>query len=208
MERLLLSREARRKYESAAAGAGRLCVRLGLSASILTFSSVLLAAVTAFLLATERFPWALATGTLSCLLDMLDGSTARAAGTQSGYGTLLDRAADRFNEMLFLLGFLLSGHARPAVVLVALFALLFPSYVRAVAESVAGVPDCEVGLAGRLEKLVLLTAGLLVEMALPEYRPLECSLVLVSLIGLVTSAQRLWHARRFHLRRSREGVQR
>lgn len=199
MERLLLSREGRRRYEASAAGIGRLCVRLGLTASALTLVSVLLAVLTAFLLATERFGWALLVGLLSSLLDMLDGATARAAGTQSGYGTLLDRAADRLNEMLFLLGFLLSGHARPAIVLVALFALLFPSYVRAVAESVASVPDCEVGLAGRLEKLVLLTAGLLVEMVLPAYRPLEWSLILVSALGLVTSVQRLWHARRHHL---------
>lgn len=198
MERLLLSRNARRRYEATSAIVGRFCVRAGLSASTITLSSVVLAIVTAFLLATERFGWALAAGTLSCLLDMLDGATARAAGTQSGYGTLLDRIADRFNEMMFLLGFLLSGHARPVVVLVALFALLFPSYVRAVAESVAGVPDCEVGLAGRLEKLVILTAGLLIEMIAPEHRPLEWSLVLVSVIGLVTSAQRLWHARQYH----------
>lgn len=198
MERLLLSRSARRRYEEVSAGIGHLFLRLGLSASILTFLSVVLAVGTMFLLATERFAWALVVGALSCLLDILDGATARAAGTQSGYGTLLDRTADRFNEMCFLLGFLLSGHARPAVVLVALFALLFPSYIRAVAESVAGVPDCEVGLAGRLEKLVLLTAGLLAEMVVPEYRPLEWSLVLVTGIGLVTSVQRLVHARRHH----------
>lgn len=201
MERLLLSREGRRRYEASASGIGRLCVRLGLTASALTLVSVLLAVLTAFLLAMERFGWALLSGLVSSLLDMLDGATARAAGTQSGYGTLLDRAADRLNEMLFLLGFLLSGHTRPAIVLVALFALLFPSYVRAVAESVAGVPDCEVGLAGRLEKLVLLTAGLLVEMVLPAYHPLEWSLILVSALGLVTSVQRLWHARQHHLGR-------
>jgi len=198
MERLLLPRRARRQYEVAFSGVGRLCARLGLSASVLTSLSVLLAVATSGLLATERFGLALLAGALSSLLDMLDGATARASGTQSGYGTLLDRVADRLNEMLFLLGFLLSGHARPALVLVALFALLAPSYVRAVAESAAGVPDCEVGLAGRLEKLVVLTAGLVAEMMVPEYRPLEWSLVVVTVLGLVTAVQRLLHARRHH----------
>lgn len=196
MGRLLLSKGGRRRYEQVSQRAGRVCVAMGLSADALTLMSILLAGVAAALLATERFWWAIAAGAVSGCLDMLDGATARASGKDGRFGTVLDRAADRLNEMLFLLGMLLSGRVPPGLVLVTLFALLAPSYVRAVAESAGGVPDCEVGLAGRLEKLVVLTIGVALEAIFPGWRPLTWALGLAAVLGAVTAVQRIAHARR------------
>ena len=195
MGRLLLSKAARQRYELASMRAGAVCASMHLSANFLTCLSVVMAGGAALLLATERFFWAILAGIVSGVLDVLDGATARATGTSSRFGTVLDRTADRLNEMLFVLGILLSGRVQPALVLLAYFGLISPSYVRAVAESVGGVPDCEVGLAGRLEKFVILFLGTLGEGLFPEFRPLDWALVLVTVIGVVTALQRLLHAR-------------
>jgi len=194
MQRLLLSKGARQQYERASIRLGRACSAIGLTANALTLLSIAIAGVASALLATERFWWAIVAGAVSGVLDILDGATARASGTNSRFGTVLDRAADRVNELLFLLGMLLSGRVHPVVVLVTLFALLAPSYVRAVAESAGGVPDCEVGLAGRLEKLVFLTLGVIGEAVVPAYQPLQWVMVIVAGIGFATAVQRLVYA--------------
>jgi len=195
MQRLLLTKRARKRYEDASARVGRVCVRAGLTADALTAASIGLAALAAWLLAGDRLLWALGAGVASSVLDMLDGATARAAGTTSRFGTVLDRTADRANECLFLLGILLGGRVAPAVVLVTLFALVLPSYVRALGESAGGLRDCEVGLAGRLEKLALMGAGLLLEVAIPQARPLQWSMVAASALAIATAIQRLLHVR-------------
>jgi phosphatidylglycerophosphate synthase len=167
---------------------------MGLSASAITLLSVLLAVLTAVLLANEYFLAALAVGVLSGVMDMLDGATARAAGAQSGYGTLLDRTADRVCEALFILGFLLSGRVPGWLALATLFALFLPSYVRAVGESAAGMDDLEVGLAGRLEKVLILAVGVGLEAFLPGFHPLSWSMALVTVLSLITALQRMVHA--------------
>ncbi len=196
MRRLLVSRETRQRYERGTLRLGAGLAAAGVNATLLTALSVLFAGLTAWLLSRESFLLAVLAGAISGILDMLDGATARATRSQSGYGTLLDRTADRTVEMFFLLGFLLSGHVPAWLALVTLFALFLPSYVRAVAESAAGMSDCEVGLAGRLEKLLVLTSGTLAEAFLPEHQPLAWSLVLVSVLALATGIQRLVFAGR------------
>lgn len=193
--RLMLTPEGRARYEAAFARAGRWFAARGVSAAMLTAGSVALAGATAALLATGRLGWAVVVGAASSLLDMFDGATARAAGRADGYGTLLDRVADRASEALFLLGFLLGGHVPAWLALVTLFALLAPSYVRALAESVAGMPDCEVGWAGRLEKLVLLGLGTIAQAFWPTFRPLAWTMGIVAVLSLATAVQRVRAAR-------------
>lgn len=196
MRRMLVTKQTRRTYERVSTRVGLHLAAAGIRAWVLTALTVAFAGVAGWLLAREEFLWALAAGGVSGALDMLDGATARASNTQSGFGTLLDRTADRTVEMLFLLGFLLSGHVPAWLVLATLFGLFLPSYVRAVAESAAAVPDCEVGLAGRLEKLLVLTLGTIGEVAVPEVRPLAWSMAIVTVLSIATAIQRLVHASR------------
>lgn len=196
MGRLLLSRRGRAGYEALFGRAGRWCSVVGLTPAALTGASVVAAGGTAFLLATDRLLWALALGAFSAFLDMLDGAAARASGRANGFGTLLDRVADRTSEALFLLGFVLGGHVPPWLGLVTLFALWSPSYVRALAESVAGMADCEIGWAGRLEKMVLLGLGTLLQALWPRFDPLAWAMGAVAVLSAVTAIQRLVAARR------------
>ena len=195
-ERMILTKQARKAYERWSIHFGRICARVGLTPNLLTALSVLAAGLAAALFAWNHFYLGLAAALASCGFDVLDGATARATGTESAAGTVLDRAADRASEALFLLGFLLSGRVEPWIVFASFFGLIFPSYVRAVAESVGGLRDCEVGFAGRLEKLVIVFAAAGLEPLFPTQKPLTWGLLLALILSLTTAFQRLAHAAR------------
>jgi len=133
---------------------------------------------------------------LTSLTDMLDGATARAGNMGSAFGGILDHVSDRYGEFFILLGVGISGYVHPGWAIFALFGMLIASYTRAAAESIGGLPTCEVGIMGRLEKFILIIAGALLERYLPGYHLLAYALILVGLTSVVTSIQRLRFAKR------------
>ena len=137
--------------------------RLGLTPNGLTvigFLGTCLAAVAA------AAQWWLAAGILVIafgIFDMFDGALARATGTASQFGAFLDSTLDRTGESLVLagvaVGCAVAGFV-PGVVLAGIAAAFASSvtYTRAKAESLGVKGD--VGVAPRPERLVVLTAGL------------------------------------------------
>ena len=118
--------------------------------------------VGAFLVANGRFISGAATALGGSALDGLDGSVARARGTASASGALLDSVADRIGEtgMWAGLSFALADTPRLTFLcVVSLAAALLVSYIRAKAEAM-GVSG-KGGLMGRAERVVLITTGLL-----------------------------------------------
>src|SRR5690606_39494607 len=101
------------------------------------------------------------------LAASVGGAPARAGGTASSYGTVLDHVVDRYAEFLLLLGVMLSDTVAPAWVMFSLFGMVMASYVRARAESTDLLKSCNVGFAGRQEKLALLCVGLLAQPLFP-----------------------------------------
>lgn len=73
-------------------------------------------------------------------------------------GGCSDHVVDRYAEFSILLGIMLSGAASPGWSMFALFGMVMASYVRARAEEGR---LCDVGFAGRPEKLTALVIGLL-----------------------------------------------
>ncbi|MHA2101486.1 MAG: CDP-alcohol phosphatidyltransferase family protein, partial [Candidatus Kariarchaeaceae archaeon] len=80
---------------------------------------------------------------ISILMDMIDGNVARAEqveGKKIGkYGALLDPVADRYAEVLFLTGIMLSKYSPPEWVLFCFAGMIMASYTRARGESLG--PD-------------------------------------------------------------------
>ena len=137
--------------------------------------------------------------TLSVLTDLLDGAMARRRGTPSQFGAWLDSTCDRIADAAVFTGlawWFAGDGDDPVLFAVALFCLVsggIVSYAKARAEGLG--LRCDVGLAERAERLILVLvgtglAGLGLDVALPV------TLWVLAVASAVTVAQRLVEVRR------------
>jgi phosphatidylglycerophosphate synthase len=189
----------RKLYEQTTVPLGYLCLRIGLTPDMLTMLSLSLGGLAAYVIAQSAFLSAIPLILLMALADMLDGATARAGGTANSYGTLFDHVSDRYAEFLILLGIMLSGSVTSGWTMFALFGMIMASYVRARAESSGKVVSCDVGFAGRAEKLTLLMVGMGLQSYFPQVHILQWVVIAVGMLSHITAIQRLLYARRIIL---------
>jgi phosphatidylinositol phosphate synthase len=184
---------------------GRGLVRLGVAPDAVTIAGTVgVIAGSVFLLARGYLVAATIVITLCCLLDVLDGAMARARGYSTRYGGLLDSTMDRvadgavFGALVWW--FFVSDQRVPAVVaLVCLVGGQVVSYVKARAEGLGFT--CDVGLAERMERLILAgIGGLLTGFGVPWGLP--AAIWLLAVLTVITVVQRLVHVRRQELRAS------
>jgi len=178
---------------------GRACLKMGLRPDFWTFFSVFASIVGAVMLAQDRLVWGLLLTIVTDVTDMLDGATARAGGTSSRFGTILDHVCDRYAEFFLMTGIALSGRVKLFWAIFAIFGMVMASYVRAKAESVGKMESCTVGFAGRQEKLILLMSGLFFEIVLVKVSVLNWALIAIGLISHITAVQRLLYSRKMIL---------
>jgi CDP-diacylglycerol--glycerol-3-phosphate 3-phosphatidyltransferase len=175
--------------------------RTRITPNALTASGVTLCAIASLLVLFEGrneilFYWAAAVVfVLGSLLDILDGALARAGGKTTPFGAFLDSTTDRVSEgfMLTAIAWVLARHHHPAFVAVAVIAVagsFLVSYTRAKAEAIGLRGD--VGIGSRAERVVVITAGLV----LAPWGVLPWSLVLLSVTAWITVAQRVLHVRK------------
>lgn len=135
----------------------------------------------------------------SVLTDLLDGAMARRLGRTSPFGAWLDSTADRVADAAIFSGLVLwytGGGDDRLLAGVALFCLvsgMVVSYAKARAEGLG--LRCDVGLAERAERLILVLLGtLLAGLGLPV--ALAVALWLLAAASAVTVVQRLVEVRR------------
>jgi CDP-diacylglycerol--glycerol-3-phosphate 3-phosphatidyltransferase len=98
------------------------------------------------------------------LFDMLDGATARTFRKTSSFGGFLDSVIDRYSDMCLLIGLIIYYAVQGKIFMVSLCSIaslgtvLIP-YTRAKAE--AFIPQCNVGIMERAERILLLAVGTL-----------------------------------------------
>jgi phosphatidylglycerophosphate synthase len=191
----MLARLFRERYETFTRPLGRVLAGLGLSPDMMTYFSLFLSFVCAYILSQDAFGWGAVLVILVLVTDALDGAIARALGAGTRFGGVLDHVMDRYAEFFIMTGIMLSGHVAPLWVIFAASGMVMASYVRAKAESVGGLSSCTVGLGGRIEKLLLIIGGLfLVALGLPDVI-LMWTLIIVGVLSHVTAFQRLAYAR-------------
>jgi phosphatidylinositol phosphate synthase len=134
---------------------------------------------------------------IGSILDILDGALARAGGKATPFGAFLDSTTDRVGEgaMLGAIALIFHRHDQAAAIALTFAAVvgsLLVSYTRARAEALGLRGD--VGLGSRAERVVVITAGLVLA-------PLSIWL-LVAAIALLTATawstvlQRILHVRK------------
>ncbi|HLE58625.1 MAG TPA: CDP-alcohol phosphatidyltransferase family protein [Candidatus Limnocylindria bacterium] len=196
----LLSDRARQAARAVLMPVVRLAVRLGLTANTVTVIGFGVAVGGAGLVAAgELFIGALVL-TAGLLLDAVDGAVARATGGTTAFGGFLDSTLDRAAEATLYAGVMVhllrtEPDPVPGVLLAAggLSASFLVSYTRAKAESL-GV-KASVGLAPRLERLILMVAGIgLTGLGLSF--GIMVAMAVVAGLAALTTLQRIWHVRR------------
>jgi CDP-diacylglycerol--glycerol-3-phosphate 3-phosphatidyltransferase len=176
--------------------AGRALARAGISPDVVTVIGTcgVLVGTLGFVARGHVFT-GLVIVTVSVCTDMLDGAMARARGYSTPFGAFLDSTMDRiadaavFGSLAFTLG--VHGHAAPAAAaLICLAAGQVVSYAKARAQSV-GI-ECNVGIAERAERLVIIGVGGLLYCVHVPYA-LDIALWLLAALTLFTAGQRIVH---------------
>lgn len=164
-----------------------------------TLTGTLLNGVAAVLAFHEQFLAASIVFLLGSLMDAMDGAIAKVTGRVSAFGGFLDSTLDRVSEGLVLGGIALMFANRDQVDLwpiascfAAVACSYLVSYTRAKAESL-GV-QCKGGLASRVERVVVLTAGLL--FATWWEVSIEVAVHVLAVTAALTVVQRVIHVHR------------
>jgi CDP-diacylglycerol--glycerol-3-phosphate 3-phosphatidyltransferase len=129
------------------------------------------------------------------VLDILDGALARAGGKSTVFGAFLDSTTDRVGEgaMLAAIALIFTREGNDIAVVFTIAAVagsfLVP-YVRAKAEALGLRGD--VGLGSRAERVVVITAGLV----LGPWGGLQWAIYLLAATSWVTVVQRILHVRK------------
>ena len=173
-------------------------LRVGVSPDAVTIAGTLgvVAGAVIFAARGHLLPALLIVGACA-LTDLLDGTMARLRGRSSRFGALLDSSMDRVADGA-VFGALAYWYAttgdRPSAVaaLLCLVTSQVISYVKARAQSLGF--SCDVGIAERAERLLLVGVGALAT-ALGVSWALPAALWLLAGLALITVGQRIWHVR-------------
>jgi CDP-diacylglycerol---glycerol-3-phosphate 3-phosphatidyltransferase len=129
------------------------------------------------------------------ILDILDGALARAGGKTTPFGSFLDSTTDRVGEgaMLGAIALIFSRHGNEVALGAAIAAIagsFLVSYTRAKAEALGLRGD--VGLGSRAERVVVITAGLV----LAPWGALPWTIYLLTATAWLTVVQRILYVRK------------
>jgi phosphatidylglycerophosphate synthase len=181
-------------YERKSIPFGKASLKLGLTPNFWTLFSLFSAGLAGLALSLGLYWFGLLALVVMNITDMLDGATARAGNMGTDFGTVLDHTCDRYGEFFLYGGLMLSGVVSPALALFTASGVVMASYVRGKAESAGKLKSCNVGLAGRQEKLILTILGM-VMFGLNFTLPGQICIFLAGLISHITAVQRLLYAR-------------
>jgi len=175
--------------------------RTRITPNALTVSGVSLCLVAAVLVPFESrnellFYWLGAVlFVVGSVLDILDGALARAGGKSTPFGAFLDSTTDRIGEgaMLAAIALVFARDGNDAAVVVTVAAVVgsfLVSYARARAEALGLRGD--VGLGSRAERVVVITAGLV----LAPWGVLQWAIAVLAATAWLTVVQRILYVRK------------
>lgn len=194
----MLNQKIRATWDVAVRPVGRALTKTGISPDAITGMGVAIQAWAAYLIVQGDLFAAGLVSIAAGIFDALDGAVAKAQNRKSKFGALLDSTTDRLSDALFFLPLVWLYGVRPqgsdqenllivGLAMAGLVLSFLVSYVKARAEGLGF--ECTVGIAERLERLVIMIVGLLFDAVLP-------ALVVLTILSFVTFFQRLFHVRK------------
>ena len=191
----MINAQLRQVWDRVIRPVGRGFARSGLTPNQITYLGVGVQIGVAVLILEGRLLAAGLAGILAAVSDVLDGAVAKARGQPSRYGAFLDSTTDRLSDALYYVPLAWLYGVDPdiverdepwvaAVALAALVMTFLVSYAKARAESLGY--ECNVGIAERAERLIILILALLFNVVPP-------ALVLLLVLALITFVQRMVH---------------
>ncbi len=184
---------------------GRLLIACHVTPNQISWGSLAFGVLAGACLAVGHFGFGAAFATISAIFDALDGIVARLTGVQSDAGEVLDATVDRYVEFFFLGGLVIYYREIPALLLLALAALVgafMVSYSTAKAEALQ--IEAPKSSMRRPERALYLTLGATLspitipiweqirEYPVPIGHPMVAALGLVAVLANVSAIERLW----------------
>lgn len=177
---------------------GRGLARTRVTPDQVTYLGVGLQLVVAYLIIEGHLMIGGLVAVVAAFADAFDGAIAKAKGISSRWGAFLDSTTDRLSDALYFFPIAWLYGVDPDIASrhdlwtagLALAALAFSflvSYSKARAESLGF--DCNVGIAERAERLIIVIAALILDLVLP-------GMAILAALSLVTFLQRVVHVRR------------
>jgi len=171
-----------------------LLLRVGLTAnSVTVIGAVGVTTISLTLFPNGQFFLATLLISLFALSDLLDGTMARISkSVESKWGAFLDSTLDRISDAAILIGIWIyfrnsDGFEGPLLIINLILGGLIP-YIRARAEALS--IKCDVGIAERVERLVIILVGAGLY-GLGIEKALTWALYLLSILSLITVIQRV-----------------
>jgi phosphatidylglycerophosphate synthase len=132
---------------------------------------------------------------LTGFFDVMDGAVARVTRRVTRFGGFLDSLYDRYSDSAILLGLAVYLDQYYLLIFIVLVGSLMVSYSRSKAENY--LQRCDVGIAERAERLIILAAATLVEALgfLPRGKVFLAALVILAFLTHLTVLQRALYAR-------------
>ena len=170
--------------------------KLGITPNVLTTIGVLINLAAAVVIGFGHVFWGGIIFLLAGLFDLLDGALARYLGKTTRFGALYDSTSDRLTEGALFLSFIfITGESlwpfnviwQLVLIFLAMLGSFLTSYIRARAEGLN--IDCTVGLFTRVERVIILALGLLLNQVF-------IALAIVVVLSFVTVGQRFVHVLR------------
>ena len=149
--------KVRHRLEPILDSVGRNVSSAGVSPNLLTGFGFAFSILSGLLFATRPQQTYLAGIALlfSGLMDILDGSVARASKKVTRVGSVADSTFDRLSEIAIYSGIIIGGEASPLSVILAFGFSMLVSYLRAKGESI-NIKISGVGVGERAERLIVL----------------------------------------------------
>ncbi len=194
----MLDQKVRRGWERLMGPVGRTLARAGVTPNMVTAFGLVAQAAAAYLIVAGHLVIAGCVAIAAAFADTFDGAVAKARGLRTTFGALLDSTIDRLSDALFFVPVAWLYGVRPdpphsgqqwvaGVALAAMVASFLVSYVKARAEGLG--LECNVGIAARAERVIVMIAGLVLNV-------LPVVVTLLAVLSTVTFVQRVVHVHR------------